>query len=196
MALPHAFFGGAIVGALPVTYEDISNFRQVPDNQEVLLDQASGTATIIIELLEMTDVADNVEALLEHFDNLATDNESQRTIILSPARPMNGDLVPLLEQGHARLAVIGQQLVKKHRSENAEAIDILIVMVLLRLRNVATDMLITLSVPVSAVPQDGLDCDLLLPAGANEELDGQLPGLVAMRGLLATLQIRDWSLFL
>lgn len=196
MALPRTFYGGAIVGALPANYEDISNLRQVPDNQEVYLDQTTGTSTIIIELLEMTEVADNVEALQLHFDNLATDNESQRTTIISPARPMNGDLVPLIEQGHARLALIGQQQVKKHRSENAEANDILIVMVLLRLRNVTTDMLITMSTPVLAALQEGLDCDLLLPAGANEELDRQLPGLAAMRGLLSTLQIRDWSLFL
>ena len=44
-------FGGGISLKVPVDFEDVSDFRQVPDNQEVFVSKHSD-ATLIVELLE------------------------------------------------------------------------------------------------------------------------------------------------
>ena len=44
-------FGGAIKCLVPTTFVDASVFRQVPDNQEVFVDQG-GDNSFIVELLE------------------------------------------------------------------------------------------------------------------------------------------------
>ena len=44
-------FGGAIIVKVPKDFKDVSQFRQVPDNQEVFVSSTSDE-TLIIELLE------------------------------------------------------------------------------------------------------------------------------------------------
>lgn len=39
-------FGGAIVASIPSTFEDVSDIRQVPDNQEVYLDKDGFSSTV------------------------------------------------------------------------------------------------------------------------------------------------------
>jgi len=50
-----------------------SNFRQVPDNQEVYLD-ADGFSSVVVEILERVEKPDP-EALEYHFKDLITDDE-------------------------------------------------------------------------------------------------------------------------
>jgi flavin-dependent dehydrogenase len=50
-----------------------SNFRQIPDNQEVYLD-ADGFSSIVVEILERVEKPDP-EALEYHFKDLITDDE-------------------------------------------------------------------------------------------------------------------------
>jgi hypothetical protein len=45
-------YGGAIKLNLPTSYDDVSNFRQVPDHQEVWVDRDSNTS-LIVELLDL-----------------------------------------------------------------------------------------------------------------------------------------------
>lgn len=45
-------FGDAIYLDIPSTYRDVSEFRQVPDNQEVFVDQSSNDS-LLVEIMEM-----------------------------------------------------------------------------------------------------------------------------------------------
>jgi len=47
-------FGGALTCVLPVDFVDVSQLREVPDNQEVWVRTGAGTSeeSVIIELLE------------------------------------------------------------------------------------------------------------------------------------------------
>jgi hypothetical protein len=77
-------FGGAIKASIPPHFLDArfppfllqltgSNFRDVPDNQEVFVSNLSETS-LIFDILERVDVPDNAAAEF-HFDALAVDNE-------------------------------------------------------------------------------------------------------------------------
>jgi flavin-dependent dehydrogenase len=57
----------------PLTSSFPSNFRQVPDNQEVYLD-ADGFSSVVVEILERVEKPDP-EALEYHFKDLITDDE-------------------------------------------------------------------------------------------------------------------------
>ncbi|KAE8804053.1 putative ran guanine nucleotide release factor [Hordeum vulgare] len=56
-------FGGAISTAFPVWFQDVSNIREVPDHQEVLVDPARDES-LIFELLDLKgEVEDGGSAL-------------------------------------------------------------------------------------------------------------------------------------
>lgn len=54
-----SLFGGALTMDLASHYTDVSELRQVPDHQEVFIEQdatnSTASSSLIIELLEMTD---------------------------------------------------------------------------------------------------------------------------------------------
>ncbi|WFD04126.1 hypothetical protein MOBT1_002829 [Malassezia obtusa] len=79
MAREHSLFGGAITLALEGDFMDASDFRQVPDNQEVLL-SGSTNVSIILEVLQQvadgTDAPAMDQAVRFHFDSLAHDNDA------------------------------------------------------------------------------------------------------------------------
>jgi hypothetical protein len=80
----HPLFGGAIKASIPTHFLDArfspyiskltaSNFRDVPDNQEVFVSNLSETS-LIFDILEHVNTPDP-SAAEYHFDALATDNE-------------------------------------------------------------------------------------------------------------------------
>lgn len=67
-------FGGAITMNIPESYKDVSDLRQVPDHQEVYLDQRS-TASFIVEILSYEDSVPDDNAAAYFFDDLAQANQ-------------------------------------------------------------------------------------------------------------------------
>lgn len=69
---PVSLFGGAITTALPPTFADVSEIRQVPDHQEVWLDR-DGFTSVVVEVLERVEKADE-EALQFHLSDLVEED--------------------------------------------------------------------------------------------------------------------------
>lgn len=53
-------FGGGITVKVPKDFKDVSQFRQVPDNQEVFVSSTSDE-TLIVELLETPEEAQDAQ---------------------------------------------------------------------------------------------------------------------------------------
>jgi flavin-dependent dehydrogenase len=71
----------------------ISNFRQIPDNQEVYLD-ADGFSSVVVEILERVEKPD-AEALEYHFKDLITDDEddaAEKTRVWGSGSAVGGKL--------------------------------------------------------------------------------------------------------
>lgn len=149
-------YGGAISAVLPDTFADVSAIREVPDHQEVFLGMqgSEGRETsLIVELLERDDALErrtDEDVMTHYFTDLAAHNESQGTTVLFPAAKMRASegFMPCVDQSHARLLIIGRQHVKKYRSEHSEVDAVLVLLALVRLGNVATDVLISMNIPI------------------------------------------------
>lgn len=70
-------FGGAIEFGIPGRFEDVSQIREIPDNQEVFADPHSDQS-VIIELLSQENIPLEApqDAAKFFFDELATANEA------------------------------------------------------------------------------------------------------------------------
>lgn len=197
-------YGGAIQAILNPLFDDVSRLREVPDHQEVFL-YTSHDISLIVELLDLDKVHADDTALRYHFEELARVNESFQSTILSEKLLMDDSFMPFIGPGFTRMALIGKQYVKKYHSPDAPVDEVYIILVLIRLRNVGTDLLITLNIPVKdeirALPLDTWFSDVnILTVGSPLEstydtVYTALPPINLFREVLHTFKINDWSLF-
>ncbi|CUM45032.1 uncharacterized protein AC631_01374 [Debaryomyces fabryi] len=69
-------YGGAVTTTLPVGIVDVSDMRQVPDNQEVfIIEEGDKDISIIFDLLEQVDAQDINTALKMHIDDMLETNQ-------------------------------------------------------------------------------------------------------------------------
>ncbi|KAJ1963899.1 hypothetical protein GGI12_001774 [Dipsacomyces acuminosporus] len=176
-------FGGAMSMAIPADMLDVSDFRQVPDNQEVFVTPGSSDQSIIVEILELTDKLQQ-EAVKYHFELLAEVNDSQSSEVLD---------VGNLAVGCVREAyvLLGRQRVAKFNEVNKGAFNtVYILMALLRIPEHAADILITLNVPV----------EIDRKSSSSNASEGQLPvdsakAFAEFKKAVGTFKINDLGLF-
>ncbi len=206
-------YGGAITASLSKEFKDVSDVRPIPDHQEVFLNDHE--VSIISELLDLGHDQSDDMALQYYFNDLANNNESQHSLVLSELMVNHELFMPGIGASHSRMILIGKQSVKKYRSETSPLHDVYIVMTLVRLRNVATDVLLTFNLPSSVLAvrniavevfESTLTTDILLPAnntltGINdiEEIQQSIvhaiPELQQYREFLHSFRVNDWQLF-
>jgi len=184
------------IGSLPLIYIAV---RQVPDNQEVYQDCSEETgAVLVIEILEYQTNVENNDACNFFLKDLGDANETppeeqvihsnQVINLLGNACEMNKERIlpslalppstTLTSQLHACISR-GTQKVKQKGSITSQCIDI--ELCALRLKDIDTDLLITLSIPRR---NSGSDSD----GGSNV-------GEEIFKQILASFNIKDYSLF-
>ena len=189
-------FGGAITVDLPTRMVDVSDFRPVPDNQEVWTD-ADRDESIILELLERVDVgpSDAEGAAAWFFRDLAAVNDASvesglshisRTVVLTGKEDLPSLNGPF---AHASMCV-GTQTVAKGRDGDDARNDVEVVVVNVRLPQVRTDVLMTLNRATRVAPRSSADAPR-----AEEKREGASSAEATAARVAATLRIRDWSLF-
>ena len=194
-------FGGAITTSIPPSWRDVSQVRQVPDNQEVYQDCSEETgAVLVVEILEFQSNVDNSNACDFFLTDLGDANGAVEQIIhtsrvvnlLGFACEENKEqlfpslaLMPtttLQSQLHACVARGSQKIVQKGNTA-AHWVDI--ELCALRLKDVETDLLITLSIPRKE-EKNRSSGDSRNVAGVDDEIFKQI---------LTSFNIKDWSLF-
>ncbi|KAH9854039.1 Mog1p/PsbP-like protein [Lenzites betulinus] len=153
MSAQRELFGGAITTTLPTRLLDASDFRQVPDTQEVYLSPDSDIS-IIVEVLESVAASDLREAVGLHFDALAHDNDAKSQSVKDTADLSNDS------NGATPNPVVlyGTQTVQKFNSATADEVRILLALYRVPEKNV--DLVMTMNVPMTstdggAVGEDG-----------------------------------------
>ncbi|KAJ7940861.1 hypothetical protein B0H13DRAFT_1940346 [Mycena leptocephala] len=171
-------FGGAITAVAPVTLVDASDLRQVPDTQEVLL-YPDSNVSIIVEVLQRVDAADDDSAIRFHFDSLAHDNSAQASAINSVVVIPNarGDKTP------PAIMLSGVQSVAKFNKVDQDQVRVL--MALFRVEDKRVDLVVTFNVPTES--QDHAD-------GAIDE-EGWNLVQIHFDAFIRSLCIVDFSLF-
>ncbi|KAF7728614.1 hypothetical protein EC973_005841 [Apophysomyces ossiformis] len=180
-------FGGAIVAPINPTFVDASQFRQIPDNQEVFLDMQT-QQSLIVELLEAVD-AQNEDIARYHFEQVASDNEAVEYKVNTVQSVPTETATPCLPADITSVYVLqGTQQVAKFNEDKHQAYNVVqIWLAVVRLATVATDLVVTINAPVAVAP------------GSSESMAASLTELAVVEqeitGLLRGLTIKDWSLF-
>ncbi|KAF8559514.1 Mog1p/PsbP-like protein [Imleria badia] len=144
MVLKH-LFGGAIVADLPSVLVDASDFRQVPDNQEVFL-YPDSSASIIVEVLQRISEPIDEKAVKFHFEALAHDNDAISSTMQIPFVMRNdpGDQTP------SPIILHGSQRIHKFNAIAADDVDIVIALFRVNSGGKSADLVVSANIPRSS----------------------------------------------
>uniref|UniRef100_A0A3Q3EQT4 Ran guanine nucleotide release factor n=1 Tax=Kryptolebias marmoratus TaxID=37003 RepID=A0A3Q3EQT4_KRYMA len=147
---PRALFGGALSAAVPLGATDISELREIPDNQEVFAHPHTDQS-LIVELLEYQAQVADEDAARYHFEDLAGGNEALEpgAFEVSGVAALPRADLSLAECGCA-WTLTGTQRVSKFNEEARNTVAVHLG--LLRLPQFSTDVLVTFNDPQSISP--------------------------------------------
>jgi len=179
---------------LPARFMDISDFRPVPDHQEVFGD-GDRDENFIVEILEYkADVSDEDSARF-FFTDLAEANEASDTKVTLqetiPAAEMPG-----LDGAFFKSLCVGEQVATKHRDSQEKSNVIMILLANIRLPKYTTDILVTFNSPVYVNPSSSSITPHAREAGKTAvEIGTQEERIANFKQALKTLKINDFGLF-
>ncbi|KAI5361263.1 putative ran-interacting Mog1 protein [Septoria linicola] len=138
-------FGGAIVAEVPEGWEDVSQIRQVPDTQEVFL-SSSGFSSIVFDILERVfPPPTDIEALKFHLSDIVESDASHTVLhkITSPPAITLSKMPSTPVFSLLASAPTGEKM----RGRPNEPDFVAIVLILVRLENVGTDLVVSVNLP-------------------------------------------------
>lgn len=177
-------YGGAIKSDLPEVAVDVSDFREVPDTQEVyILERPDGLdRSIIFDLLEMVKANTLPEIISIHLEDIL---EGPPTFLapIESSKTEKGDF-----------DVHYFFLKPPPSKQETEETKLYMFLCLIRLENVATDVLLTFNIPsktgeVSSELLQKVIEDIMAGSGDFGECFKQLKHWVS------TFEVADWGLF-
>ncbi|KAK6533620.1 multicopy suppressor of ts gsp1 [Orbilia ellipsospora] len=196
-------FGGAITSNVPSSWMDMSDIRQVPDNQECFID-IKGLATLIFEINERVEKENDEEAIKFHLSDIFEDSPYK----VWNSRKLESGEIPGLPNVPAYTMLMTTPFVENRRSTPAHPSQfVALVVVIIRLEDKKTDIVITTNVPHTF--EDAAAENSLCPPGYETE-KGFADDYVwkpenlgpAMKNLLQIVEegvknfkIHDWNLF-
>eukprot|EP00079_Xenopus_tropicalis_P013429 XP_002941865.2 PREDICTED: ran guanine nucleotide release factor isoform X1 [Xenopus tropicalis] len=182
---PHPLFAGAFSAVLPPFSQDVSELREIPDNQEVFAHNATDQS-IIVELLEYQEGVSDSDAARYHFEDVASSNDAEGQSEVLSVEPLPLAQLTLTACTNAWV-LTGHQLVAKFNEEARNAVTIH--MALFRLPQHSTDMLVTFNDPAAINPSSS-------SAVGGASLAPLSPWTLAdFNRLLCTLQLHNPSIF-
>ncbi|KAK4760445.1 hypothetical protein SAY87_005338 [Trapa incisa] len=142
-----ALFDGAITSTFPLRFEDVSRIRDVPDNQEVLVDP-SRDESLIFELLEMKHDVPDYQSATWFIQDLANEQDAELCSAIQQSAVMDA---PSLTYGNMPAVVttaVGEMAISKGRQGREAQNIVRVYLADIRLRAVNTDVLIVAYEPL------------------------------------------------
>ncbi|ERM94432.1 hypothetical protein AMTRI_Chr04g252830 [Amborella trichopoda] len=187
-------FGGAISSAFPNRFQDVSNIRQVPDHQEVFVDP-NRDESIIFELLDLKrDVEDSGSALW-FLQDLATEQDAEGSLVIEhtgtvePRELQHNDLQAVIT------TAVGQMAISKGRQGREAQNLVRVYLANLRLKQVATDVLITAYEPIIINPLSESARTVGAGPAASAAQFGCMPAFDVFKLAVPSFKVHDWNLF-
>ena len=227
------FFGGAIVTKFPTKFIDVSDFRLVPDHQEVWTENAEvSPLAFICEILEYKKDIKDVDSAKFFFDDLASlnniDNKKMNEIINTNLIKQgiynkaikddddnnNSISLPHLPIGTTVNILKGRSAIDKRKDGTVKS-ECITWLANIRLPQVSTDILITLTLPVKTfvVNNNNDDVDYnnnidnnnndnkedkmknTTKTNSNNNIQLETNGDETFRFILKNFNIKNWGLF-
>ncbi|GET88813.1 ran-binding protein, putative [Leishmania tarentolae] len=200
-------YGGAMRICLPHAMADVSDFRQVPDNQEVYTDAGTG-ASVIVELLARQAEVCNSEAGAFFYHDLAKDNgcaleniSQEETCTLppsmyphlatptAPTKPADGGPVVAPQPCDFACLTTGLQRISKYTNEKGKENDVFVGLAVLRFTPpVSTEILVSVSCPAWLHPESS-------EARVVKRLLTEKERMQLLHTAVTSLEILEWGLF-
>ncbi|CEM19409.1 unnamed protein product [Vitrella brassicaformis CCMP3155] len=191
-------FGGAMRCAIPQSFADVSQIRDVPDNQEVFADFHTDSS-LMFEVVQYQQTVTDQDAPRYFFRDLAEVNEADPWEVLQVIR-LEPAIMPNLDGSICKYLVMGHQTVSKFREGREAANVVAIYMAIIRLPEHHSEVLISFNDPrcLSPASSSAPASHVGVPNGtslhdAYSYLNQEGPQ--QFQSLLETFQIRDWGLF-
>ena len=178
-------FGGAFQISLPSQFIDLSNFRLVPDHQEVWSD-AHRDQSIIVELVEFVEGEKDGDAAKYHFNDIAETSNSMETKIVSSG-VFASNTLSVATKYHCSWT-FGTQKVSKGRDGTKKANVIALYLVLIRLKQYGTDLLISFNAPIRIHEESQAK-------SAKNAVQSPEVSLQLFKQIVSTFNIKDLSIF-
>ncbi|THY25812.1 ran-interacting Mog1 protein [Aureobasidium pullulans] len=178
-------YGGAMTVDLPSNFADVSQIRQVPDNQEVYLDK-DGLTSIVFDILERVDKPD-LDALKYHLEDIVEDDVDATKLWTS-----NSAVFSKLPPQTSAYTLFATHKPSAEAVSRGKAPDFTgILLTLIRLESQQTDLVISVNVP--HVGGDYNKDEVNPSAGKQGPM---LDAATSFRDrILQTFEIKDWDLF-
>ena len=183
-------FGGALSVVLPaaIGWLDASDARPVPDHQEVWLERDGAERSIIVELLERAECADEDSGAF-HFEEVANGNEALGSSVQG-CEPLPADALHPSTRPAPAFVVHGVQQLPRDGHKQGQrlppgtAAELHVRVAVLRLEAQGTDVLVTVN------RQACVGADTAAVSAGDLQQDAEL-----LAAVMASLEIRDWGLF-
>jgi len=181
-------YGGAISCEISEGFADVSEFRQVPDNQEVFAEAVSDRC-VIIELLQLDTNVEDGQTAHYYFNEIANTNacSANDRCIIQAKELLDAD-VPNV--ACSKYVVFGTQQVSKFKEGEEAKNGVLVLVACLRLPQVQTDLVISVTTPISINPRSSSSSSVDNSRGTDHTA-----GIIILENVLKSLVIHDWSLF-
>ncbi|KAK0936728.1 hypothetical protein LTR29_011681 [Friedmanniomyces endolithicus] len=180
-------YGGALTCLLPSTFTDASELRQVPDNQEVYLD-SNGYTSLVVEILERVEKGSDREALEWHLKDLVEEDGAGEVRVWEVGEGRVGEMG---NTASAFTLLATSPPSAQHRDRAHEPDFVGIALLLVRLAEQKTDVLVSVNVPHVAGEYEEGEMDL------EKGRLGRLleKGVQIRENVMESLEVRDWRLF-
>eukprot|EP00037_Helgoeca_nana_P000073 m.20034 g.20034 ORF g.20034 m.20034 type:complete len:207 (-) comp10103_c1_seq1:9-629(-) len=185
-------FGGAVTVQIQRRFVDVSQFRQVPDNQEVFAD-ALTDQSVIVEVLELEAGQPDDTAAEFHFGSIAHDNDAtehslEQTLAAEDLNP---------EYNGTRSSCFGMQKVAKfnelEKFGEEAGNQVRVYVSTFRLKDVTTDLVLSFNSPVQI--SDKSSSASMSSAEAVEEKAEPMVASEDFNTMTSSLKVVDFGLF-
>ncbi|CAF9923401.1 MAG: hypothetical protein ALECFALPRED_002374 [Alectoria fallacina] len=183
-------FGGAITADIPSNFADVSNIRQVPNNQEVYLD-INGFTSLTFDITErVSHVSTNKDALEYHFADIVAEEDTQNiwSVVENVELPNFPRTTPILA-----LTAITKPPASTVPANSLTPTHTNVQFTLIRLVEQCTDIAITLNTPHFAGEADGQIANGREARTRPWETEQELGNMYHQ--IVTSFAIKDWGLF-
>ncbi|KAK2981298.1 hypothetical protein RJ640_006999 [Escallonia rubra] len=189
-----ALFGGAIASTFPLRFQDVSNVREVPDNQEVFVDPTRDES-LIFELLELkAGVSDNGSATW-FLQDLAREQDAEGSVVIEQSGVFQAEGLRFRNILAVVTTAVGQMAISKGRQGREAQNLVRVYLANLRLKEVDTDVVIVANEPIAINPSS----ESATAVGAGLAVPAAQSGCMAMaevfKNAVSSFKVNDWSLF-
>ncbi|KAF8458274.1 hypothetical protein BDZ91DRAFT_743385 [Kalaharituber pfeilii] len=199
-----ALFGGAMVASIPEIFVDASDFRPVPSSQEVFVSSASTSdLSIIIDILQYVEPANpppsstqidiDMAACKIHFEDIIDGREGTLGYLFS-VEPLPGraEKMGINTPVYLAMGTVSSPQQAPGTKVQKELGFTLLLMAVFRLKEVRTDVLVTVNCPVDGHPAG--ETRVWHPGGNGKSVAVD-NAVTLLKEVVESLEVKDWGLF-